>query len=552
LQSLCDLKTDEAVRERVGRLPPDLEELYSELHKKLTKYPAKADRRIARNAFSWLLCAQRMLNSTEFLAAISISRTGRSTQVSKDQVLDICCNLVVFDATLDTFRFAHLSVREFLENRQEYNSTATNSLAAETCLLGLINAVHNPAVRMFLSQYGQPSERESPSSNDFGIYPTIYWAIHCQLAAAHRTEGVLKDFFLFFMSNASDPTSPCALWTGRIQERPGYYINYGLHEKLQETKAASATPVFLACSFDFPEVITDQVARGIFRADYTNSKGLTALDIAVKYGSCGVVSVLLTDKAIQITDKVIEAAAANPESGKEVMMLLLDRRGDEIKITDEVVKIAAENWSSREVMALLLDRRGDEVKITDEVVKAAAGNYRSGREVMMLLLDRRGDEVKITEKVVEAAAGNYGSGEEVMELLLDRCGDEVKITEKVLKAAAHGGQEGVLRLLNQRFAVDVSDWVPIAQLYNASKTGDEKVVQRLLSLGVDPNTKDYYGRTLLWWAASNGYASVVTLLLERDNVPLNEPDINGRTPITRGSRKRVQSSSNTASEHGWH
>jgi hypothetical protein len=146
----------------------------------------------------------------------------------------------------------------------------------------------------------------------------------------------------------------------------------------------------------------------------------------------------------------------------------------------------------------------------------------------MLLLDRRGDDVKVTDKVVEAAAGNCT---EVMMLLLDRRGDEVKITEKVLEAAAHDGQEGVLRLLNQRFAVDVSDWVPIAQLYNASKTGDEKVVQRLLSLGVDPNTKYHHGRTPLWWAASNGYASVVTLLLERDNVPLNEPDINGWTPL---------------------
>jgi hypothetical protein len=51
------------------------------------------------------------------------------------------------------------------------------------------------------------------------------------------------------------------------------------------------------------------------------------------------------------------------------MALLLDRRGDEFRITDEVVKEAALN---EEVMALLLDRRGDEVRITDEVVKAAA------------------------------------------------------------------------------------------------------------------------------------------------------------------------------------
>jgi hypothetical protein len=32
------------------------------------------------------------------------------------------------------------------------------------------------------------------------------------------------------------------------------------------------------------------------------------------------------------------------------------------------------------VITLLLDRRGDDVKIIDEVIKAAVGNERSGRE----------------------------------------------------------------------------------------------------------------------------------------------------------------------------
>ena len=39
-------------------------------------------------------------------------------------------------------------------------------------------------------------------------------------------------------------------------------------------------------------------------------------------------------------------------------------------------------------MALLLDRRGDDIQITEEVLKAAAGNLTCGYEVMALL-DRR-------------------------------------------------------------------------------------------------------------------------------------------------------------------
>jgi hypothetical protein len=63
-----------------------------------------------------------------------------------------------------------------------------------------------------------------------------------------------------------------------------------------------------------------------------------------------------------------------------------------------------------EIMTVLLDRRGDEVKIIEDVVKAAVGNEECGMEIMTVLLDRRGDEVKITEDVVKTAAGNWHCG----------------------------------------------------------------------------------------------------------------------------------------------
>jgi hypothetical protein len=60
-------------------------------------------------------------------------------------------------------------------------------------------------------------------------------------------------------------------------------------------------------------------------------------------------------------------------------------------------------------MALLLDRRGADVQITEDVVKAAAGNRGKGRR----------SEIQITQEVVKLAAGNDSSGQEVMKLLLD-------------------------------------------------------------------------------------------------------------------------------------
>ena len=43
---------------------------------------------------------------------------------------------------------------------------------------------------------------------------------------------------------------------------------------------------------------------------------------------------------------------------------------------------------------MLLDKRGDEVPITEKVFKAAAGNRKRGKAVVNLLLERRGDQVR--------------------------------------------------------------------------------------------------------------------------------------------------------------
>ncbi len=101
-----------------------------------------------------------------------------------------------------------------------------------------------------------------------------------------------------------------------------------------------------------------------------------------------------------------------------MMTLLLDRRGADVQITEEVVKAAAGNWKCNELMTLLLDRVGIDIQIREEVVKLIAKEWGSDIEVMTSLLDRLGADVQITERIVGAVAG-YVTGE-VVALLLDR------------------------------------------------------------------------------------------------------------------------------------
>ena len=136
LQYLCSFSFDADIQNNLGQLPPDLNTLYAEIYGIISNKPGDVQGTVFKNILRWLLCAQRTLSAREFLAAVSITPQirGGIVSISKDVVLKICNNFVVFDSQLDTFRFAHLSVREFLEQRQEYKSSVTNALAAEVCL----------------------------------------------------------------------------------------------------------------------------------------------------------------------------------------------------------------------------------------------------------------------------------------------------------------------------------------------------------------------------------------------------------------------------------
>ena len=54
--------------------------------------------------------------------------------LSVEIVLDICCNLLIFDRNSISFCFIHPSVREYLERHPEFSSTITHHLAFQCCL----------------------------------------------------------------------------------------------------------------------------------------------------------------------------------------------------------------------------------------------------------------------------------------------------------------------------------------------------------------------------------------------------------------------------------
>lgn len=98
----------------------------------------------------------------------------------------------------------------------------------------------------------------------------------------------------------------------------------------------------------------------------------------------------------------------NYGNDKEIIELLLNQQGDQITITEEVIKAAVEkSWNSKEVITLLLDRLRDEITIIKDVIKAAAANWMNGEEVIILFLDRREDGITISDEVMSTITETF-------------------------------------------------------------------------------------------------------------------------------------------------
>ena len=137
---------------------------------------AARSRSVADSVMRWLLCAQCPLNSSDFITAVSVDFEGQHSVLSVRQLLHMCCNLVVLDAELDRFRFAHLSVREYMESREEYADFNNHAHAMVRCLNTF---VYNTVL-------------EIDGSGFFMRYSALYWPIHCQHLERYRLSEVLK------------------------------------------------------------------------------------------------------------------------------------------------------------------------------------------------------------------------------------------------------------------------------------------------------------------------------------------------------------------------
>ena len=526
LELLCTMKLDHDVRARLGRIPPKLEQLYQEIYEaNLLKYPGEFGQSIINNIMRWLLCAQRQMKASEFCTAIVLN-TIPEEELTKEHVLDLCHGFVVFDDSLDVFRFAHLSVREFLEKQDKYAAISCHLMAAETCLLQFIGSSNWSAAKVFLQHnYTLDVCIKATSTaavlGGFHTYATMFWARHCQSIGeeGRKNNARFERIFRFFLFDASNDLSPLNMWiqSDRRSTRGGS-LRWLFNP--ENGFRPDDRAYYLACAYAFCEIIRfcmdenppEARDEGCFLAiDNTEAEALKTLlrnrseneismylvGLVARNMDFDTLGWVLKKRKVEVTtwlDELIdgwgvekglvERLVATYKPAKVSRTLLeyaarfcdastidsLLRQVENSEIPWDLLLEQAGQQGNWQVMRLLLDKKT--LQITPSIMQAIAKSGDS--ETLRLLLDRVGAG-DITSDLVNASVLNHD--EKVLGLLLDRCGAGGVSRETVCKAIRNRNDRGLTLLLNHGYSMSQT------LVHEAATRGSASTLRILLDRG---------------------------------------------------------------------
>ncbi|KAH8594471.1 hypothetical protein B0O99DRAFT_687700 [Bisporella sp. PMI_857] len=469
IQTLCALDYEIDVRDALGRLPSDLNDVYAIIMTQINE-GRTVTKTLAKKALHWLLCAQQPLCTKEFIYVLSCNGPDlvlEDNTITKEYILDMCCNLVKYDAELDVIRFIHLSVREYLESKHpEFEQAKCNETAALTCLRNCLTG-KKPRRKALLQQN---------ESKTFYDYSMVYWPLHCAEAREYRRQGTLSRTLMTFLYQDKMASETFRTFLSSWRESwssleldliASADSGQALELRLSECESRHPNPIFLACAFGFTEILQDERKFKERDAERVNRRSRSPFEIAVSQGQQEVVDLFISkrhggseesdeaalivaasmnredmviklldnNQKLEISDQVFQWAV-NKSSISVVRYLLSHERCAEIVITNFLVRSAAQNVVNGDEIVEELLTRDPALNIEDATIRSACHNPTFGPKIVRALLERRPDFVA-TEVAFEYAAGNHKTGLELLKLLLSKTKDgKLTVNEYMLENAA--------------------------------------------------------------------------------------------------------------------
>jgi ankyrin repeat protein len=528
------MKIEADIIQELGRLPESLADLYALIYDQIFQSGPQS-RLVADRVLKWLLCAQRPLRTDELVAAVSINSSGQCIRLSTTDLLNMCCNLVVLDAELDVFRFAHLSVREFLEGMDDYSISEIHALATERCINTLavqLDSNHS------LDLMGKLNDLFRP-------YATLYWPTHCRSSGSSQFVEDLNAKVIQFLLRGCEPAPPFVRWLSTAKEAVTLLpMDDPLRKALMLAFSSPPNALFLACSYGLTAVVEDMCGHNYRQWDQRNDNFDTGLHLAASGGHTRLVRLLLKEgakaNARDISRRTPLHRAAAGGHDLEVRELLLNgANADATDYTEATaLYVAASHGHINVVRTLLQSRAKMEIESgygwTALQQAADSGHV----EIVRLLLEHGADIHSESSRGLTALHRAAGRGHNAILLMLLERGSAIEgktLDEWTpLHGAASAGRESTIELLLNRGAdIGARSLDQRTPLHRACRGRHELAVSMLISRGADVVARDEAGRIPLHDAAEKGSEAIVATLLQCDErlrgFQLEAKDFSGHT-----------------------
>ena len=553
LESLCFMKTDDAIRNALRNLPQNLDQTYHQILQ-YSRYKAET---YQQPILGLVAVARRPLTVKELQEALSVTR-GDATWNRAKLLNDVystlaCCGcLVLVEEDELTVRFVHHTVNHFLRNNfgshgapedwvcMEENRMADTIITylsygvferqLTTATVPEIPAAHIPS-RIIDATYESSStvrrlalsilkHRKQPDYNisetlqrfrtdishpdefHFRLYALSYWSHHFGSASWDDPiiTALLRRLFQRKVLDGKGTRSPDEdSWPLGPEDFVELLVNEGANANVQGRKYDIA--LITACHRGYDKVVETLLNKGVnVNAEHhtVNNRSIhtssgSALLVASLGGHTRIVRLLINNGADVKADGGQALRNASSRGREDIVRLLLDKGADvnEGGPKGTALQEASQN-GHEQIVRLLLDKGANINEGGKYVGTALREASRNGHEqIVRLLLDKGAD--------VNGAHGDYSG--------------------TALQEASRNGYEQIVRLLLDKGA-DVNERNGVylgTALQEASKFGYEQIVRLLLDKGADVNAEhgEYVG-TALQEASRNGHVQIVRLLLQHD------------------------------------
>lgn len=290
IKHLDGMRFENDIIDNLGKLPKTLKKSYSQVLDSM-RGGTPCEWEITHRALMWIMYAQRLLTKEEW---IELSYFPKGVpQGGEDDLFELCQNLVKWDSESRVMRFAHLSVREYLET--EFDPLDAHSMAAEWCF-SLLATNHS----------------------ETGIEPLDYasksWAFHVggSYGPSRQMSCVLLNKVKYFFGTPAAPSQGYRNWIRREsrRRRPAWSKSI-----IDDVDSTPLNPLFAASYFSFGGELGDYWELDGTDINCKNARGQTMLHVGSKRGNEGAVKNLLKKGADINDERLLKEAMRNGHGG---------------------------------------------------------------------------------------------------------------------------------------------------------------------------------------------------------------------------------------------